>query len=79
MCFVVIANMARVCFQTATGKNIIYIFITLFDIINFIFDICIGVCVFLIDVHYASSQHKLRVKIKGKWGFSRTRLELVRT
>lgn len=27
---------------------------------------------FLIDVHYASSQHKLQVKIKGKWGFSRT-------
>lgn len=45
MCFVVIANRPCVCFQTATGKNLIYIFITLFDIINFIFDICIGVCV----------------------------------
>lgn len=32
-------------------------------------------CVSMIDVHYAPSQHKLRVKIKVKWGFSRTRLD----
>lgn len=87
MCFVAI--LAPVCIETATGKNLIYIFITLFDIINLIFDISINLCVcrggrvcgcvFLIDVHYASFQHKPRLKIKGKWGFSGTFLELVRT
>lgn len=79
--------MACVCLHTASGEKLICIFITLFDIINFIFDMCVGVCacvcvsvrlhLVLIDVYYASSQHKLLLKIKGKRGFSRTLLELV--
>lgn len=44
-CFFVTANTARVCFPTAMGKNEIYIFIALFDIINLIFDLHIGACV----------------------------------
>lgn len=37
------------CFHISPGKKLISIFITLFDIINFIFDICIGVCVCVSD------------------------------